>query len=384
MHLPNYKDGSIVNLMSSIESALGGKPKYKPLKILPPSELSKSKNIVLLVIDGLGYEYLIKHKKGTVFDKYKINKIISVFPATTATAITTFFTGVAPKQHAITGWFMYLKELGTISVILPFVQKGTNTSLDQRIRPSKIFNQKSFFEKIKAQSFVVTDKKLANSSYTLAHTKKAKIVSYNRKLEDCFKQIEKIIKLNNRKKYIYAYWPEFDHLCHNYGMQSKKVRKHFEKICDKLDSFLESLENAIVIITADHGFIDTTKSKVINLADHPKLKETLTLPLCGEGRFVYCYVYPSKRKDFRRYVKQHFKNICSLYKSEELIKRNYFGLFKSNEKLLDRIGNYVLVMKDNYIIKDLAIGEKIHFDIGNHGGVSKEEIFVPLVVIDIK
>ena len=174
MHLPNYKDGSIVNLMSSIELALGGKPKYKPLKILPPSELSRSKNIVLLVIDGLGYEYLIKQKKDTVFNKYKINKITSVFPATTVAAITTFFTGDAPQQHAMTGWFMYLKEIGAISEILSFSHKDSHASLKKLIKPKKIFAQKGFSKKIKARSYIVASRRIVNSDFSLAYNKKAK------------------------------------------------------------------------------------------------------------------------------------------------------------------------------------------------------------------
>jgi hypothetical protein len=39
-------------------------------------------------------------------------------------------------------------------------------------------------------------------------------------------------------------------------------------------------------------------------------------------------------------------------------------------------------MKDNYIMKDLVLGEEQNIYIGNHGGVSKEEMFVPLVVIE--
>ncbi len=382
MHLPNYKDGSIVNLMSSIELALGGKPKYKPLKILPSSELSKSKNIVLLFIDGLGYEYLIKHKKDTVFNKYKVNKITSVFPATTTTAATTFFTGDAPQQHAITGWFMYLKELGVVSVILPFVQKDQNIPLSQLIKPKKIFAQKGFSKKIKARSYFVALRRIVNSDFSLAYNKKAKKVAHDNRLSDYFEQIEKIIKSNNRKKYICAYWDEFDRLCHNYGAQSKQANKHFKKISAKLAHFLESIQDTTVIITADHGFIDTAESEIINLADHPKLKQTLKLPLCGEGRFAYCYVHPSKTEDFEKYVKTHLKNYCNFYKSEELIKKNYFGLFEPNEKLLDRIGDYILLMKDNYIIKDPLEGEKVRFEIGNHGGTSKDEMFVPLVVID--
>jgi len=60
MILPNYKDGSIVNLMSSLEKALGGRPQYKPLKGLDINMLKKSKNVLLIVIDGLGYNFLMK------------------------------------------------------------------------------------------------------------------------------------------------------------------------------------------------------------------------------------------------------------------------------------------------------------------------------------
>jgi len=44
MVLPDYKKGSIVNLMSSIEKAMGGKPVYNPLPQLPPKMLKKYNN----------------------------------------------------------------------------------------------------------------------------------------------------------------------------------------------------------------------------------------------------------------------------------------------------------------------------------------------------
>jgi hypothetical protein len=39
-------------------------------------------------------------------------------------------------------------------------------------------------------------------------------------------------------------------------------------------------------------------------------------------------------------------------------------------------------MRDNYVIKDFLLGEEEKFNIGYHGGVSKEEMFVPLIVIN--
>ena len=56
-------------------------------------------------------------------------------------------------------------------------------------------------------------------------------------------------------------------------------------------------------------------------------------------------------------------------------------MYKPNPKLKDRIGDYVLIMKEGHIIKDSLMGRKESYHIGNHGGVSKEEMFVPLIVV---
>ena len=58
--------------------------------------------------------------------------------------------------------------------------------------------------------------------------------------------------------------------------------------------------DTLVIVTADHGIIDTARDRVIDLEDHPQLAETLVLPLCGEPRVAYCYVRPDRRRDFER------------------------------------------------------------------------------------
>jgi len=383
MVLPNYKNGSIVNLMSSILKALGSNSIYKSLKDLDSKELSKSKNIVLIIIDGLGYEWLSKYGKDSIFNKNIKRKLTSVFPSTTATCITTFVTGLAPQQHAITGWFMHLKEIGVVSAILPFIPRSGGLPFSKtKINPNKIFNQKSITEKIKVKSYLVSNKHIINSDYTLATSKKAKRIPYTN-LTGFFKEIKKIIHSNNKKKFIYAYWPDFDTLCHKKGTKSKEVISHFRLLDKKLKSFLNTIDktNTTIIITADHGLINSESSKTIELKKHPKLAEALILPLCGEPRVAYCYVPPSKVKQFKKYIKQNFKNKCNLYKSEDLIKKNYFGLFKPNKTLFDRVGDYTLIMKENYIIKDLILGEKDSKLIGHHGGISKEEMFVPLIII---
>lgn len=157
-------------------------------------------------------------------------------------------------------------------------------------------------------------------------------------------------------------------------------RKELDRKIAKLAKALKS-SNTTIIITADHGLVNTSEeNKIIKLENHPELVETLLMPLSGEPRVVYCYVKPSKVKQFENYVKTRLASACEMHKSEELIRKNYFGLYKPNEKLKERVGDYTLIMKENYIMKDLVLGEDQNIFVGNHGGVSREEMIVSLIV----
>ncbi len=120
MDLPDYNGGSIVNLMASLQMGLGGEEHaYVPLRQLSPDRVAQYRQVILWVIDGLGYEYLRAHPEAVYLNAALEDRMTSVYPPTTATAITTFLTGDAPQQHGLTGWFVYFKELGSVLSVLP-------------------------------------------------------------------------------------------------------------------------------------------------------------------------------------------------------------------------------------------------------------------------
>jgi hypothetical protein len=51
---PDYAGGSLVNLIASITEARGGRRRHAPLKALSGEPLAAARNIVLVLIDGLG------------------------------------------------------------------------------------------------------------------------------------------------------------------------------------------------------------------------------------------------------------------------------------------------------------------------------------------
>jgi len=383
MPLPDYKN-SIVNLMSSILGAYGKKTGYQLLKSIKGAEFSGATNIVLLVIDGLGYEYLLKNGNESTLKKHLRSKLTSVFPSTTASAMTSFFTGLTPQEHGLTGWFTYLKEMGVVSTILPFTTRYGESKAEACVEPKKIFTFKSVFERINVNSYIISHRDYVHSEFNKIACDGAKRKGYST-LNGYFSQIVRTIKSSKKKKFICAYWGKFDSICHREGVGSKKALSHFQELDKKFAKFIVSLKGtgSLVIVTSDHGQIESKKSEMINLKDHPQLQECLTLPLCGEPRTAYCYVRPSKIKIFENYVRKNMGNYCAIYKSDDLIKKKYFGLHQSHPRLFERVGDYTLIMKDNYIIRDFILGEKEHFHIGNHGGTSKEEMLIPLIVVKI-
>ena len=269
---------------------------------------------------------------------------------------------------------------------MSFNTRSGKISLDKfGLKIKDFFDEKGIFSKTKTSSYLVYPKNLAYSQFSSAVSEGAIVLPFNN-LGGLFNQVRKAVNLNDRRKYIYAYWQAFDSVCHKYGTKAKETRDHFKEIEHQLEIFLNSINNKdlVIIITSDHGLIDFNRKKIIKLENHPELLKMLVVPLCGEARVVYCYVRPDKARAFEKYVEQYLKKYCWMYKSKKLARDGWFGQFSESSRFLDRIGDYTLIMKKNYIIQDKILGEPAMANLFKscHGGVSEKEMYVPLIVID--
>src|SRR5687767_1666583 len=94
--LPDYNGGGLLNLIASCTASRGGRALHLTLGALPPEAVAGARNLVLWVIDGLGYNYLATHASESLLHAHLAGRMTSVFPSTTASAITTTYTGLAP------------------------------------------------------------------------------------------------------------------------------------------------------------------------------------------------------------------------------------------------------------------------------------------------
>lgn len=379
---PDYQGGSIVNLMASIIRGRGGESDYPSLRLLPPDEVADHTNVVLLVVDGLGFEYLTQRLHAGTLGRSLRGAITSVFPPTTATAITSFLTGDAPQQHGLTGWHTYLRELGCVMTVLPGNPRYGGVGYRQaKLDPVKLFGHLPLSERIRTRSIVVSPTHIAHSDFHLAHLGRSELRTFET-LPEMFRQAVQAVRSDSRPKYLHLYWPKLDSIGHEKGMGSETALAHLREIELALTDFLVGLArtDTLLLVTADHGQIDTVEADWIGLADHPELSRCLALPLCGEPRAAFCYVRPGRVEQFERYCREVLGDKLDLVPSEDLVARGLFGLGDPHPRLEERIGDYTLLMRDNNVIREWLPGEKHYTQIGVHGGLSATELKVPLCV----
>ena len=266
--------------------------------------------------------------------------------------------------------------------VLPFLTRCNQGDLRQGgITPEVLFGHRPVYDQMNVSSYSLTPEWLGESAFNLAHLGRAELVLYQ-DLEHFFSQIAHIVRLHDERKYIYAYWPAFDGLAHAYGVGSNEVADHFALLDDAFHRLLTELAGteSAVLLTADHGFIDAPIEHRLSASQLPELLHCLQLPLCGEPRLAYCYVRNGMQQALIDYVQAELCHAMDIVPSHELIQRGLFGMGEPHPELAARVGDYTLVLKQNYVLTQRLPGESAVHMTGFHGGLSPAEVEVPLLL----
>lgn len=154
---PFYEKYCFSNIPATILSFFG----IKTRKLTLPPELyesalrgKKPTKVILLLIDGFGFNSWLKSSKNYEFfngfnQKGLVSPLTSIFPSTTASAITTINSGLTPQEHSLPEWFVYFKEIDKIIATLPFAaadEKGQDKLLDQGVDPKILFKERTIYQ----------------------------------------------------------------------------------------------------------------------------------------------------------------------------------------------------------------------------------------------
>lgn len=386
---PDYHGGSLLNLMQTLMTGLGlagnGYAPLRPELGLTAADIAQAKQVVLIVIDGLGNELLERHAPNGQLAAHQVGKLTSVYPSTTASAIPTFFTALPPQAHALTGWHMWFEEIGQTLSVLPLNPREPGVeSGDPEQLAAQLFAHQPISASLAGRCFTVAPQDIVESPFNRYHTQGAQRIGYwgIKGFIDAIAHAVSTSTPQSAPNFIYAYYPALDSLMHGVGTSDARVTQRLQQIDAAVATLQAKLAgtNTLLIVTADHGFIDAPKDHLIALDEHPELAAMLLRPLCGERRLAYAYVRPECHADFQDYVNEHLSDACRCIPTAEFIVEGWFGPGAPHPQLASRAGDFVLQMRGDWTIKDWLEGEKHYEQPGVHAGASAQEMWVPLIV----
>jgi predicted AlkP superfamily pyrophosphatase or phosphodiesterase len=357
-------------------------------------------HVILLVLDGLGLKLLRQftragenegpkstwnHFLGDAF----LAPLTSVVPSTTSSALTTLWTGVSPAVHGILGYELWLKEYGVVANMIsqsPAMFSGEMGGLRKAG-----FNPENFLpvptlgphlNKFGVKPFAFLHSSIAHSGLSAMHSSQVEVTAFHT-LSDLFVTLRNIIAAHSSSRtFSYVYWASLDTLSHHFGPEDERMVLEFTSFGLMLERFLLMLQRlnrqkTLLIITADHGLIPTSVRKNFDVKFHPELSTCLTIQPTGENRLPYLFVRPGREETIRSYIQETWGDQFRLIKSDEMIKAGMFGRGEFHHRLRDRVGDWIVIPQGNAY---WWWGEKADHLLGRHGGLSEEEMIVPLII----
>lgn len=374
--MPNYEH-SILNTITSILKYYGVKSNHNSLESLDKFLETKHRNVVLLILDGMGEHILNKLSPNGFFVKHKIDLVTSVYPSTTTAALTTYYSGKPPYESGWIAWSQYFKEYGRAIDMLSHKESYKGDSIaDARINVFKeLVNYESVFSKIeKASNIPAYEIMPSYSDRRSNRTIKADSV------DEILDNIKMLCEVPN-EKFILAYCDNPDGILHKYGSSSNEAKEFIQNTENKIQELCSKLDDdTILIISADHGHKDI--ENIYTLLDYPKIQECLIMPPSLESRSLTFWVKENMRNVFEDEFNKIFGNEFWLMTKEEFLDKHFLGFGIKHPKIDDFLGNYIALSTNSSIIRletYLAEGKKVKKS--THCGLSKEEMEVPLIVI---
>lgn len=380
--MPDFGAGGLYGLIRAIAAFLDGAPWVAPSGAPVPRTLQPAAPVVVFVlVDGLGDAFLLRHGQGSRLLAGRTGRITSVFPSTTASAMTTVLTGLAPAEHGLTGWFIRDDRFGGIIAPLPLtLRAGGPVDGDETVRG--LFPYPTLFMGRARPSVMVSPHYIAGSAFSRRHCRGARIVAYKGLdgMVDAVADAATALSASGGG-YIHAYYPDFDALSHETGCESDAVIEafwHIDFAMERLACRLAPLQ-AHMLVSADHGFIDSPEAHLIDLDDHPDAVAMLDGPLSGERRAAFVDVRAGAEREFSAFFDAVLGDKAVLLRSADLLERGMLGPGPRHPRIGERMGSHTLLMQPGWTIRDRLAGEKVHQMIGVHGGLSSQEMWVPLV-----
>ncbi|HXY92009.1 MAG TPA: alkaline phosphatase family protein [Acidimicrobiia bacterium] len=352
---PDYSGPNVTNLVP----ALLGTRRADWL----PDAVRGARSVVLLVLDGLGWEARTRHADLLPrLASLPGRAITTVVPSTTPAALTSITTGLAPSRHGVTG-FRIRVDHTVLNAIRWQQENGRRPPDPAAVQRNDVFSGR--------RVPVVTKAEFRTSGFTGAHLRGGEFLGW----QTTAVLVEHVrAAVSAGAPFVYAYYPGVDEVAHAYGLVSPFYRLELAAADRLVGEVLDALPgDTALVVTADHGQVHLEPDAWVPLGALDDLVEVYA----GDARFRYLHARDGAAKELLVAAEEVVGDTGWVFARERLFDEGWMGTDPSRPAHR-RVGDVVLAARapvgfvDPTFLRETSLRSA-------HGSLTAAEMEVPLL-----
>jgi hypothetical protein len=379
---PRYGEQSLAEVLPALLAALGV-GSGRAGDGAPPLAIPPVRAAGLLLVDGLGARQLRRYAADAPFlaGLPDAGPLTAGFPSSTATSLTSLGTGIPPGAHGMVGITMRVGSTRrpTLLHTLHWTDPRTNPPVDLRepFPPEGIQAGPTLFERAAAARVAVTvvsARRFKNSGLTRAALRGGEFRGVTA-LGDLAAEMITAVR-GPGLRLVYGYHADLDALGHEYGPGSLPWRMQLAAV-DRLAAVIAARlpSDAVLVVTGDHGMV--TVDRRFDADTHTDLKRDVDL-LGGDPRSRLVYARRGAAADVLATWRAVLGDAAMVVSGEQAVAEGWFG--PPSTRFADRIGDVVVAARGGTAVVRSAAEPGLSVLPGQHGALSAEEQWVPLLL----
>ena len=333
--------------------------------------LGSARQVVVCLIDGLGWNSLrASVALAPTMGGLSGGPIDAMFPTTTPVGLGSLGTGLSPGRHGLVGASFTYPETGEVLAPLKWGSDPT---------PVAVQPEPTVFEAVARSGRAVRTISPAayrESGLTRAVLRGGEYVAAEG-VADRVDALASALAIGE-PSFSYVYWPPLDRIGHEFGVDSPQWRAALADADTLVARLVEVLPpGATMVVTADHGMVDSTPADRIWIEDDRDLTADVT-QVAGEPRMRHVYARDGAAADVRTRWRERLAGRAQVLSRQEAVAAGLFGAV--DPALADRIGDVIAIPVGTTVLAS-ATDRLVSGLVGQHGALTSDEVRVPALVV---
>ena len=346
--------------------------------------IGDARHLVLVIADGLGFDVLEGMPAASFLWQRLAATLQTVFPSTTAVALTSLYTAAWPATHAITGHWMQLPSVGAITV-LPFTARYNQRPLaGPDIRAESVFPVPSLLARVPRERLLLLPATIAGSSTSAYFGGNAARVAYRSLAEAC-DVVAAFIADAGGPTCSVLYTARIDDAAHEHGPAHLEVVGAVRALDEQMARLAGMLDGrGRIVVTADHGHLAVPPGGRRVLRGDDELGRALRAPPTGDARTLGFFVQAGAAEEFAKGFRARFGEQFVLLTADEVEALALLGPGPLPPVTRERLGDFWAVALGADVLEYRATGARPDRRLAlrsHHSGLTAAELHVPFVLV---